>query len=254
MTIGYETREQFDEALDKLKAKTGADAVREALASRCFSMSEPYLSGWRLIIGFNTREEVDAVQEYVARLPMRDAFASPPSVSVPGVEREKAIRECAKIAEMYRVTTDSRPIRKDYEHLIGTNISIAILALIEQPGEQAGARRLASLKAAIEKGRAALASPPSVPGEMFAENAKKSEAAPPAVPVEREKIARALYEIQPLDDRLDENGDPIPWDGLASFCKELHYKQADDLDHLPHAMSRAIAASQSSVQRSAGCR
>ena len=27
MTIGYETREQFDEALDKLKAKTGADTV-----------------------------------------------------------------------------------------------------------------------------------------------------------------------------------------------------------------------------------
>ena len=91
-------------------------------------MSEPYLSGWRLIVGFNTREEVDAAQEYVARLPMRDAFASPPSVSVPGVEREA--------------------------------------------------------------------------------------------------IARALYEIQPLDDRLDENGDPIPWDGLASFCKELHYQQA----------------------------
>jgi len=39
------------------------------LACRCFSMSEPYLSGWRLIIGFNTREEVNAAQEYVARLP-----------------------------------------------------------------------------------------------------------------------------------------------------------------------------------------
>jgi len=51
--------------------------------------------------------------------------------------------------------------------------------------------------------------------------------APSSVPgVEREAIARALYEIQPLDDRLDENGDPIPWDGLASFCKELHYQQA----------------------------
>jgi hypothetical protein len=113
---------------EKQSSQAGADAVRGALASRCFSMSEPYLSGWRLILGFDTREEVDAAQEYVARLPMRDAFASPPSVSVPGVEREA--------------------------------------------------------------------------------------------------IARALYEIQPLDDRLDENGDPIPWDGLASFCKELHYQQA----------------------------
>ncbi len=43
--------------------------VNRPLASRCFSMSEPYLSGWRLVIGFNTREEVNAAQEYVARLP-----------------------------------------------------------------------------------------------------------------------------------------------------------------------------------------
>jgi hypothetical protein len=102
----------------------------------------------------------------------------------------------------------------------------------------------------------ALATPPSVPGveqiarviqqqtcpddpfdelddegrECHRKVARAVLATPPAVPVEREKIARALYEIQPLDDRLDENGDPIPWDGLASFCKELHYKQADAIN------------------------
>jgi len=43
----------------------------------------------------------------------------------------------------------------------------------------------------------------------------------------RETIARTLYEIQPVDDRLDPNGDPLSWELLASFCKELHYGQAD---------------------------
>jgi len=46
---------------------------------------------------------------------------------------------------------------------------------------------------------------------------------------DREMVARKLYEIQPVNDRCDENGDPIPWDALADFCKELHYSQADSI-------------------------
>ena len=104
----------------------------EALASRCFSMSEPYLSGWRLIVGFNTREEVDAAQEYVARLPMCDAFASPPSVSVPGVD---AVREA--LEQIKAVCTDN-------------------------DGDDCG-HRLA-LRFVANVAARALASPPSVPG------------------------------------------------------------------------------------------
>jgi len=43
----------------------------------------------------------------------------------------------------------------------------------------------------------------------------------------RESVARTLYEIQPLEDRLGGYGQPISWETLASFCKELHYNQAD---------------------------
>lgn len=39
------------------------------LAARGYSMSEPHLSGYRLILGFNSLEEVSAAQQYVANLP-----------------------------------------------------------------------------------------------------------------------------------------------------------------------------------------
>jgi hypothetical protein len=57
--------------LDDLEA-----VLDNVLSPRCFSISEPYLSGWRLIIGFNTRQEVDAAQAYIASLPRRDAVGN----------------------------------------------------------------------------------------------------------------------------------------------------------------------------------
>lgn len=58
--------------------------------------------------------------------------------------------------------------------------------------------------------------------------ALKSAANPPATPagLGADEIARALYEMQPVEDRSDENGDPIPWDGLADFCHEVHFEEA----------------------------
>lgn len=43
-----------------------ADGVVEALRSRRFMMTEPYLSGYRLIIGFNSLVEAQAAQEAIA--------------------------------------------------------------------------------------------------------------------------------------------------------------------------------------------
>jgi hypothetical protein len=39
------------------------------LAVRCYSMSEPHLSGYRLILGFNSLDEVSTAQQYIANLP-----------------------------------------------------------------------------------------------------------------------------------------------------------------------------------------
>jgi hypothetical protein len=39
------------------------------LAARCYTMSEPHLSGYRLVLGFNTVDEVGAAQQYIANLP-----------------------------------------------------------------------------------------------------------------------------------------------------------------------------------------
>ena len=106
-------------ALRSAPAQAGVDAVREA--HQKLNILDLLISA-----GYDAEKIHPLCYKYFSYVKFTEAV------------RAKAIRECAQIAKMYRVTTDSRPIRKDYECLIGTNISIAILALIGRfsPGEK----------------------------------------------------------------------------------------------------------------------
>lgn len=46
-----------------------ANGVTSALATRCYIMSEPHLSGYRLVIGFNNLQDVGAAHTWAASQP-----------------------------------------------------------------------------------------------------------------------------------------------------------------------------------------
>jgi hypothetical protein len=60
------------------------EKLREALSRRSYAMSGPHLSGYHLVLGFNTREEVDAAHKALPRL----ASPAQPAI-VPGGEGER---------------------------------------------------------------------------------------------------------------------------------------------------------------------
>lgn len=62
-------------------SRVTVDATPNPLAARCYTISEPHLSGYRLVIGFETRDAVDAAQEYVSRLPRGTADETTPPQS-----------------------------------------------------------------------------------------------------------------------------------------------------------------------------
>lgn len=55
--------------LDKFWAwlEAGRDAKPNPLEKRCYLMSESHLSGYRLVIGFETLEDVQSAHEFLAR-------------------------------------------------------------------------------------------------------------------------------------------------------------------------------------------
>lgn len=60
-----------------------AQAEAHPLASRCYTMSEPHLSGHRLVLGFETLEAVDAAQTWVANINKGTQQATPEPVGEP---------------------------------------------------------------------------------------------------------------------------------------------------------------------------
>lgn len=71
------------------KALTQRPAAQEVhpLASRCYAMSEPHLSGYRLVLGFETLEAVDAAHTWVANVRKATQQATPEPVEEPVVWR-----------------------------------------------------------------------------------------------------------------------------------------------------------------------
>ena len=84
-------------ALSQQAATPEPVAARNPFASRCYTMSETYLSGHRLIVGFEKGEDAQAAHEWVARSG-RDPHGHP-APSLPG--------DVVRDAERYRFIRDA---------------------------------------------------------------------------------------------------------------------------------------------------
>lgn len=75
----------WQEARASLPAPQQATPAQEVhpLASRCYAMSEPHLSGYRLVLGFETLEAVDAAHTWVANVRKAPQQATPEPVGEP---------------------------------------------------------------------------------------------------------------------------------------------------------------------------
>ena len=95
-------------ALSQQPATTEPVAARNPFASRCYTMSETYLSGHRLIVGFEKGEDAQAAHEWVAMVG-RDPHGHP-APSVPKDDQIAALVN--KVRDIARMFHDHQSLRE----------------------------------------------------------------------------------------------------------------------------------------------
>jgi hypothetical protein len=88
--------------------------LAEALSRRCYTMSGPHLSGWRLIIGFNTLEEAQAAHTAVA-----EAKPAAPEL-LEALKRNRAALDLIDPMRPLQYATTMDLMRKDMDAAIAT--------------------------------------------------------------------------------------------------------------------------------------
>lgn len=91
------------------------------LASRCYAMSEPHLSGYRLVLGFETLEAVDAAHTWVANVRKAPQQATPePSRGMIGMGAHALANELAQAVAQDDADPDGHDMSAG---LFGPNVS-----------------------------------------------------------------------------------------------------------------------------------
>lgn len=120
------------QALADLQAQQAPLVAKNPLSKRCYAMSEAHLNGYRLVLGFNTLEDLDAAHLYVAAPQAAPTDTSQCDMQTMQCVHDAALEQAAKVIELY----DDATMKADYM-LDATECAEIIRSLIGQPAKPA---------------------------------------------------------------------------------------------------------------------